>query len=179
VIGAIGRLHREKGMDILVRSFSHLAGDFPDLKLVIIGDGPEKENLRELVSRMNLSERVIFAGFLPEPEKYIPLFEAFVLPSRIEAMPIALMQAMAAGKAIVATNVGGVSELIADNQTGFLVPVEDEFLMTRAISRILRDPALSKKMGQAAKEKAAGEFSRDKMVDSYRRLYQSAVEGKI
>ena len=179
VIGAIGRLHREKGMDVLIRSFSHLAGEFPDFKLVIIGDGPEKENLRELVSRNNLSERVIFAGFLPEPEKYLPPFEAFVLPSRIEAMPIVLMQAMAAGKAIVASNVGGVCELIDDSQTGFLVPVEDELLMARAISRILRDPALSKRLGAAAREKAERRFSRAEMIDSYRRLYQSAAEGKI
>ena len=92
------------------------------MKLVIIGDGPEKENLRELVSGIDLRARVIFAGFLPEPEKYIPLFKAFVVPSRIEAMPIMLMQAMAVGKAIVASKVGGVSELIEDNQTGFLVP---------------------------------------------------------
>jgi glycosyltransferase involved in cell wall biosynthesis len=178
VIGAIGRLHREKGIDVLIRAFSRLASEMPGLSLLIIGDGPEKNSLEEMAKNSGIMDRIIFTGFLPEAEKYLPLFDLFILPSRIEAMPIALMQAMAAGKAIVATNVGAVSELVKDNESAMLVPPEDESLMSRAIAKLLRDPELSRKLGAAAKAKASSEFSLEKMIESYKKIYMDALEGK-
>jgi len=179
IIGAIGRLHREKGQDILLRSFSRLTGEFPELRLVIVSDGPERQNLEALAKSLGVGERVIFTGFVPEPEKYFSVFDLFVLPSRIEAMPMILMQAMAHAKPIVATNVGGVSELIDDNKTGILTPAEDESSMSRSIARILSDPELSKQLGAGAKMKAQKEFSLDKMIEAYRKLYVDLLEGKI
>jgi glycosyltransferase involved in cell wall biosynthesis len=88
------------------------------------------------------------------------------------------MQAMAAGKAIVATNVGAVSELVKDNESAMLVPPEDESLMSRAIAKLLRDPELSRKLGAAAKAKASSEFSLEKMIESYKKIYMDALEGK-
>ena len=178
VLGAIGRLHREKGIDLLLRAFHHLASEFPGLALVIIGDGPEKDNLVALAEKLRIRDRVSFTGFLPEPERFLPLFSVFALPSRIEAMPVVLMQAMAAGRAIVATRVGAVAELIDDSQSGLLVPSEDESLMTRAISQILRDPDLASKLGASARSKAEREFSLDKMNASYEKLYADLLQGQ-
>jgi len=178
VVGTIGRLHREKGTDVLIQSFSRLAGEMKDLRLVIIGDGPERENLMRLAKGLGLGDRVLFAGFLPEPEKYLPLFDLFALPSRIEAMPVSLMFAMAAGRAVVATAVGAVPELIEDNHSGLLVPAEDELQLARAMSRLLADPELSKKLGANARAKAEKEFSIDRMIGSYLKLYSDALGGK-
>jgi len=178
MIGAIARLHPEKGIDLLIRAFQHLASEFPDSRLVIIGDGPEKENLKKSAQSLGISSRVIFAGFQPDPEKYLSLFDLFALPSRMEAMPVALMQAMAAGKAIVAAKVGGVPELVADHQEGILVPAEDEFMLTRAISRLLREPELAKRLGENARAKAEREFSLEKMIGSYHQLYLGLIGEK-
>ncbi len=175
-IGAIARLHREKGIDLLVRAFHSLAGEFPDLDLVIIGDGPEKSKLEQMSKNLGISNRVRFAGFLPEPEQYLSLFNLFALPSRIEAMPVALMQAMAAGKAIVAAKVGGVPELMEDGKEGLLVPAEDESALSRAISRLLREPALAMALGAKAKERAGREFGLEQMLESYLALYQELTK---
>jgi len=179
IMGAIGRLHREKGQDILIRSFSRLTGEFPELRLVIVSDGPERQNLEALAKNLGLGERVIFTGFVPEPEKYFSLFDLFVLPSRIEAMPMVLMQAMAHAQPAVATNVGGVADLIDDNKTGILTPPEDDSSMSSAIARILRNPELSKQLGAAAKMKAEKEFGLEKMIGAYQKLYLDLLEGKI
>jgi len=171
IIGTISRLHSEKGIDILLRAFKHLAKDFPDSELVIIGDGPERARLLASAEKLDIKHRTHFTGFLPEPEKYLLVFDLFVLPSRIEAMPVALMQAMANGKAIVATKVGGIPELLEDNQQGLLVPAEDEFMLTRAISRLLHDPELAKRLGENARAKAEQEFGLEKMIADYKKLY--------
>lgn len=178
LLGAIGRLHREKGIDLLLRAFARLCPELPGLGLVVIGDGPERDNLAGLAEQLGIRERVLFSGFLPEPERFLPLFSVFVLPSRIEAMPVALMQAMAAGMAIVATRVGAVAELIDDEKSGLLVPAEDESRLAQAIRRILREPALAARLGAEAKSKAEREFSLDKMLASYEQLYTSLLEGQ-
>ena len=178
LIGAIGRLHREKGLDVLIRSFSRVANEIPGISLLVIGDGPEKMSLEKLANDLGMSGRIAFTGFLPEAENYLPLFDLFVLPSRIEAMPIALMQAMAAGKPIVATDVGAVSELVKNNESALLVPPENEMVMAEAISRLLRDPGLSQKLGAVAKSRAEKEFSLDKMIEAYNKIYMNALEGK-
>ena len=178
IIGTIARLHWEKGIDLLIRAFHHLASEFPETILVIIGDGPEKENLKELAENLGIRDRVIFTGFQPEPERFFALFDLFALGSRIEAMPVALMQAMAQGKAIVATKVGGVPELVEDNKEALLVPAEDEFMLTRAISRLLHDPKLAKRLGENARAKAEQEFSLKKMIESYQKIYLELIEDK-
>jgi len=178
VIGAIARLHREKGIDLLIRAFQALAKEFPELILVIVGDGEERENLEALVKNSGLEDRVIFTGFQEAPERYLDVFEIFVLPSRVEAMPITLLQAMSLGKAIVATKVGGIPELIEDSQEGLLVEAEDQFLMTRAISRLVKDQNLRKVLGEKAEARAIQEFGLEKMISSYRELYLGYLEGK-
>ena len=178
VIGTIARLHREKGIDLLIRAFQALAKEFPELRLVIVGDGEERENLEALSKNLRLEDKIIFTGFQETPERYLEVFEIFALPSRIEAMPITVLQAMSLGRAIVATKVGGIPELIEDNQEGLLVEAEDQFLLTRAISRLVKDQNLRKKLGEKAKARAIKEFGLEKMLSSYRELYLRYLEGK-
>jgi glycosyltransferase involved in cell wall biosynthesis len=178
VIGAIARLHREKGIDLLIRSFYHLAKNYPEATLMIIGDGPERQNLEKLCESLGPKKKIVFTGFQPDPHRYFCLFDIFALASRTEAMPITLMQAMAWGLPVVATRVGGVSELIEDGEEGLLVPAEDEFLLTRSMSLILKDGELGKMLGANAQARALREFSLDKMIRAYKDLYLGLVKGE-
>ncbi len=147
-IFAIGRLHYDKGYDILIRAFSEIASRWPQLDLVIAGDGQEKESLETLVKELNLTERVMLVGVVLGEDKS-RLFhnsEFFVLPSRIEPFGITVTEAMANSKAIVASRVGGVPEFIIDGENGYLVPSENSEALAGAIERILLNQDKRKNM---------------------------------
>src|SRR5205823_4013374 len=118
VIGAIGRLAPEKGYDLAI----HALRDLPEATLVLVGDGSERERLEAIARELGVAERVQFTGWSDEPRRYLPGFDAFVLPSRQEGFPLAVVEAMLAGLPVVAADVGSVSEAVVDEETGYLVP---------------------------------------------------------
>ena len=178
VILAVGRLHRQKGYDYLIRAIATVKREIPSVKLLIAGEGEEENDLKNLVKSLDLSKEVILTGLCREVEKLLNFTELFVLPSLWEGMPNAVLEAMAAAKPVVATRVGGVPELVKDGETGILVPPEDPESLARAIVGLLRNTAQANSMGNAGRKRVQDHFSLTAMVTKTDSLYQKLLNTK-
>lgn len=159
-IVAVGRLSREKGYPHLLEAVAQVRDLCPPVELVIAGEGPDREALEVSARRLGVAERVRFAGHVDSIYPLLRGAEAFVLPSLHEGMPNALMEAMAAGRPLVATAVDGVLDLVTDGEEALLVPPGDGAALARALRTILTDPALADRLGRRARERiAAFDFS--------------------
>jgi len=127
VFGAVGRLDPMKGYDLALRAFREVSDRFParDLCLVLVGTGPAEPDLRAEAARLGLEDRVLFAGFTARPWEIYPAFDVFLLPSRVEGLPLSLLEAMAAGCCPVAMGVGGVPEILTSHELGWLIAAGD------------------------------------------------------
>jgi glycosyltransferase involved in cell wall biosynthesis len=147
----IGRLTREKGFDLLICAAAEARRPF---RLVLLGEGRGKKNLRDLAGRLGVADRVEFAGFHENPYAWLHNTAVFVLPSRYEGFPNSLLEAMALGVPCVATRCPtGPEEIVTDGVDGLLVPVEDPGALAAAIDRLLGDPELRERLGRAARER--------------------------
>lgn len=153
---AMGRLHREKGFDLLIEAFAGVAGRFPEWDLVVLGEGSEQENLQRLAAKLGISDRVRMPGFQRNPDVALGRADAFVLSSRYEGMPNALMEAMACGLPCVSFDCpSGPGELIENEINGLLVPAGDVAGLAEALGRIMADPRLRERLGEAARSISA------------------------
>jgi glycosyltransferase involved in cell wall biosynthesis len=144
VVGTACRLKKEKGVFELLRAFHGLSGRYPDLKLMYVGDGLEREVLERESRALNLEDRVIFTGFREDMEILYASMDLFILPSTCkEAFGRVLIEAMASGKPVIATETGGVPEIITDRVNGFLIPRKDESAISDAIEKCITDPEFS------------------------------------
>ena len=150
-IAALGRLEVYKGFDVLIKSFKSVSEKHPDHTLTIYGDGKEYDSLSALSRSLGIEDRVIFAGTDENAIQKISQSSVFVLSSRFEGMPNALIEAMASGVPCVSTDCDmGPSELIVNGENGLLVPVDDTEALTKAVDRILCDKTLSDKLSKNA-----------------------------
>jgi GalNAc-alpha-(1->4)-GalNAc-alpha-(1->3)-diNAcBac-PP-undecaprenol alpha-1,4-N-acetyl-D-galactosaminyltransferase len=148
---SVGRLAHQKGVDILLRAFSILANDFPQWTLAIIGDGPEGANLAALAEYLHLQQSVSFLGLVRDPTKYMLTASLFVMSSRHEGFPNALLEAMSCGTPVISTNCpSGPSEIIRDGIDGILVPTDDVEALAKAMRSLMADPELRQRLGKAA-----------------------------
>lgn len=170
-IGSISELHQNKGVDILIKSFSQVASDYPDVALVVIGGGEEKENLKKLVSKLGLQDRVHLLGFVDNARQYLQAFDVFTLTSRTEAFPYALLEAGLAGLPVIASNVGGIPEVITDGQSGLLTEPGDTEAISKAMESILGNPEKRDKLGKNLKQKVETDFSLEQMFNKTFSLY--------
>jgi glycosyltransferase involved in cell wall biosynthesis len=171
VIGAVGRLSPEKGYDVAIRALPNLAG----ATLVLVGDGSERPRLEALAVELGVSDRVELVGWSDEPRRYLPGFDTFVLPSRQEGFPLAVVEAMLAGLPVVAADVGSVSEAVLEAETGFLVPPEDAAALTDRLRDVLSNPALARKLGENGRERARANFTAEGMARSFEELYREIL----
>jgi glycosyltransferase involved in cell wall biosynthesis len=160
VIVSVGRLVEVKGHDILIDALALCAAARkpPDAHLVLVGAGPEQAALTARVAAAHLVERVHFAGLQPDPRPLLAAADLFCLASRSEAMCIAIIEAMGAGLPVVATRVGGNPEVVADGETGRLVPPEDPGALARALGELLAQPDLRRRYGEAGRARARAQF---------------------
>jgi glycosyltransferase involved in cell wall biosynthesis len=175
---AIGRLVPEKDHDTLIQAFALVAPDHPQAELWLVGEGPGRDNLQQLVNRCRLDGKV---HFLPGQADLRPLFHQaslLALSSVAEALPNVVLEAMAAGLPVVATEVGGVPEVVAPGETGWLVPPRDVPGLAAAISQLLADPQTRQAFGQAARRRVAREFSMAAMVRGYERVLEHLLAGR-
>ena len=150
---AVGRLAHQKGLDLLLSAFAEAAKDFPEWKLDIFGQGPLREELEKQRNQLGLGNRVHFRGITTDVYAELERSDIFVLPSRFEGLPNALMEAMAAGLPVIAADCKfGPAELITHQSNGLLVPVEDIPALTEALKQLMGDAALRRKLGTAASE---------------------------
>ncbi|WP_216901856.1 glycosyltransferase [Synechococcus sp. CCY 9618] len=153
---AVARLVHQKGLDLLIRALASLGGDSTcaDWRLVLVGDGPERAALAALAAREGVADRVLFEGFKSDPVRYMARASVFVLPSRFEGMPNALLEAMASGLAVVVSDASpGPLEMVDPGVNGLVVPSEDVEALADALGRLMADQALRERLGAAARQR--------------------------
>lgn len=174
-VGWVGRLIPIKGADVFLEAIGHL--DVSPLIVSIIGDGPERSRLEEIVRTKGLSERVRFHGAVPDAARYLGAFDVLVLSSRSEGIPITLLEAMAAGVPLVATRVGGVPEVVGEAEA-LLVRSEDHRALAHSIQSALQDPASAARRAAAATRQLHVNFGMDRWINAHDRVYDLIVSGR-
>jgi glycosyltransferase involved in cell wall biosynthesis len=149
VVGTVTRLQRQKGVEDFLAMAAKVSESM-DARFVVVGEGPDRESLEVLAATLGIADRCTFSGYSADVARELDTFDVFVLSSRWESMPLALIEAMEARLPIVATRVGGVPEMVRDEESGLLVDSGDPSAMASAVSRILRDPGLATRLSGAA-----------------------------
>ncbi len=178
VLGTVGRLFPEKGVDILLKSFCRLQKMFPDLFLLVVGDGPERGRLESLSESLGVGDHVFFTGVL---ENVVPAFrvmDIFVIPSLREGLPNVILEAIFFGKRVVATDVGSVPLVIEDGKTGMLVKPGSVDSLTKGIQRCLEQEAETLELVVRARERLDSEFTSELMVGKTEKIYIEVMEKK-
>lgn len=171
VIGAGGRLSPEKGFEVLIRAASRVCQLHSDVGFIIFGEGPCRKSLEEEVANCGLQDRVLLPGFCRELDRWIPHFDLNVLSSYTEGLPNILLESLAAGVPVVATDVGGNRELVQPGRGGRLVASGDVPGLASAIEEMLTTPALLVQEGQAGRDLVAREFSFSRQAERYCQLF--------
>jgi len=178
VVAYAGRLVGKKGVDVLLRAMSLVAASHPECRLLVAGDGPDRRALAQLVSTAGVDSHVVMLGHLGAAELAHALAGAWVLavPSLYdEPFANTAIESMMRGTAVVASQAGGLTEIVAHGRTGLLVPRGDVTALAQAIDRLLSDRALAESMGSAARSAALASFSDRRMVDEFVAVYRSIV----
>ena len=174
VCGYVGRLAKIKHVDLLVRAFARAAALEPHARLLIVGDGECRAELEQLTTSLGVGGRVYFAGWQTNLADVYGAMDIVALSSRNEGTPVALIEASAAGRAIVSTAVGGVADVVRADQTALLVPDDDEDALAAAMGRLFTDRALRERLGAAARQESAGRFGSARLVDDLDGVYRRA-----
>lgn len=176
LIGTIGRLSPVKGQRCLIEAFASLASNRRDIELLVAGEGPEESALKELTRSLGLESIVHFAGSVIDTRDFLAIMDVFVLPSIKEGLGMALLEALASGKACVASDVGGIGNVVDNGSSGLLVPVGDISAMAGAISGLLDDGDLRRRVGDAGRAVARERFSLDHMADKVIEVYKEVLQ---
>lgn len=179
LLGAVGRLEPQKGITHLLTAMALLGQSVPDAQLWIIGDGPERAALSKQAADAGLDNRVHFLGRRNDVPAILRQLDLFVLPSLWEGLPNAALEAMAAGRAVVATRVHGTPEAVSENETGLLVPPADPVALADAIARLIADSNLCARMGAAGRSRVAEHFNMRQMVEQTQALYRQVLGGDV
>ena len=171
VVGSVGRLTYQKGFDILIQAFAMLPGT--DCFLLIVGEGEEMENLQQLSQDLGVDDRVILTDFRSDIPELLQIIDYYVQPSRWEGMPNTLLEAMASGRPIIASDVDGIRELIQNNEQGWLVPPENPVSLILAIIHVLEHKDEMLKFAHSARKRAENCFSVGKMLDKWEAVLSS------
>jgi glycosyltransferase involved in cell wall biosynthesis len=175
IVGGVGRLDPVKGFDLLLDAIALLAPQHPKLILALAGDGPARHTLQQQAARLGITDRVYFLGFCKDVRQVYAALDIFAMPSRCEALPYALLEAMTAQIPAVASRIGGVPEVVVPNQTGLLIPVGDSHALANALASLLSNPDLRQEMGRAARERIIQHFSEREMVAQTLALYRQLL----
>jgi len=171
VLGVVGSLYPVKGHRFLLEAMPEILGRWPKAQLLVIGRGELEVVLKEQVERLAIGANVQFLGMRQDVPRLLSLLDAVVLPSLSEGLSLALLEAMASGKPVVATEVGGNPELIDHGKTGFLAQPENTKDLAANLVKLLSDQGMMQQFGRQAAERARQHFSMGQMVDRYRDLY--------
>jgi glycosyltransferase involved in cell wall biosynthesis len=169
VVGSVGHLRREKNFSRLLRAFQ--AARIPDAHLLLLGEGPEGEGLKHQAEQAGIAPRVHFAGYRSDPLPAYRAMDLFALSSDTEQMPIALLEAMACGLPVAATDVGDVSAMLPGEQAQFVVPTADEEGLGAALARLGGDRDLRSRLGQRNHARVRERYTRNSMLAAYEELW--------
>ena len=168
MVGCVARLSGEKGVDVLLKA----AGRLPDVGFVIAGDGPEREGLHR-----QSPPNVQWLGRVPETKAVYAAAAVMAIPSRQEGQGIVALEAMASGKPVVASRVGGLAEMLTDGETALLVPVEDADALAAALTRLRNDPALRARLAANGRALVEETYDIRRMVEAVEQVYRTLAVG--
>lgn len=176
VIGTLGRLAPEKDQSNLLRALAMLQDLDPPAHLVLVGDGPLRQPLADLVARLGLSGRIHLVGSQHQVYPWLAHFTVFALPSLWEGLSMALLEAMAASRPVVASAVGGTLEALQHEGNGLLVPPADPAALAVALRRMLLEPALRQRLGASARRTIVSRFTLDRTLHQLEEIYQGPID---
>ncbi|MDZ7291258.1 MAG: glycosyltransferase family 4 protein [candidate division KSB1 bacterium] len=177
VIGTVTRLRAEKGNRYLIEAAPEVLREFPEARFIIVGDGPLRDELAALAKQLDLEGKLHFAGFVSEVAVALAAMDIFVMASLMEGFPFALAEAMAAGKAVVVTNVGGMKEMVQHEENGLLVPSANSSALAGALMSLLKNPGLSQQLRRAARERSQA-FSVERNVQALEAIYSELLASR-
>jgi glycosyltransferase involved in cell wall biosynthesis len=175
VIGCVSRWDPVKRFEILLEAVDRLAKHVPRLAVLLVGGGGEEARIRRLVAEKGIQDHIVFTGFLGNPMRVYGFLDLYVATSLKEGLPLAPLEAMAAGLPIVATDVPGHRDVVVKGETGLLVPAEDSAALADTIADLAADPARRRKMGEAGRQRVIDHFGIASMVAETARVYRRAL----
>jgi glycosyltransferase involved in cell wall biosynthesis len=178
VVGMVGRLSRQKAPEDFLRAAALVAQEFPEAIFLVAGDGPLRSRLERLAMALGIANQVRFLGFRDDIPLVMAALNVFVLCSLWEGLPLTVLEAMAASRAVVATAVNGVAEVVQDGCTGLLAPPQGVQQLAAHIAALLRDPARARAMGEAGRRRVCEQFSIERTVAQLSELYQELFRAK-
>jgi glycosyltransferase involved in cell wall biosynthesis len=175
-VGWIGRMTAVKRTDDVLVAFRRLRDSGIDACLCMVGDGPDRTQLERRAHELGVVRDTLFLGYQEDVAPYYAAFDALVLPSGNEGTPVSAIEALAAGRPVVATRVGGVPDVVRDGTDGFLVEVGATDDLADRLGRLARDPVLRERMGKEGRARVLPRYAVDRLVDDVDRLYRSLLE---
>ena len=178
VVGISAMFRPEKAYHVFFEGIEKVLPKIKNLKVLVLGFGPTKEHFESYCSKGPLKNIVKFMGFVEDVEKFLPLMDVFCLvPNKNEGFSNAILEAMAAGRPVIASDVGGNAEAVIHNETGIIIPPDDPDRLSQAILELYNNPEKRRHMGFKARERAADSFSLEKMIKEHERFYEAVFEG--
>jgi glycosyltransferase involved in cell wall biosynthesis len=171
-IGTISRLERIKNQTMMIKAFFEVKNQIPGIKLVLIGDGEKMQELKQLTRTLDIDDYVIFTGFINNPQRFIRLFDIFLLSSFSEGTSMTLLEAMSLGTPCVVTNVGGNPEVVENNVNGYVVPSDNVSLFSKSILDLLQNNKKRDEFAIMSRKKYLNDFTVSKMVSRYQKIYK-------
>jgi glycosyltransferase involved in cell wall biosynthesis len=175
MIGVVARLDWQKGFESLLAAVRQLSGRFAGLKVVIIGEGPDRQAIEQTIERHGLRDAVLLAGQQSNMPGVYAAIDIFVLPSLNEGLPMTVLEAMAASRPVIATRVGAIPKVVEDGKTGLLINPGDTAGLRDAMARLLSDAELCRRMVAQAHEWVARHYTADAMARQYRVMYEEVL----
>lgn len=179
IIGTVGRLHRIKGHKYLVAAFSKTIQQFPTANLLVVGDGDQREDLNQQITELRLNDSVHLLGSRDDVRAILQHIDIFVFPSLEEGLGIALIEAFVAGKPCIATNIGGIPEIIEDGKNGFLVPPSDSVTLAERILQLLRNKELCGKMASYSRQVVKDKFNIHDKTKTLEEFYLQSIKKRM
>ena len=175
VIGSVGRLNEVKRQDLLIEALATLRSRYPKLVLLLVGDGPERQNLEVLAKELGVADHVVFAGYQWAPQKFLACMNLFALSSRLEGLPLAMLEAWAAGLPVVSSDVGGIPKVLRHGVNGLMFPSGNVPKLAEAIEQLLTSPDTAKALGEAGRATVLESYTLDRMAEQYERYYREIM----
>ncbi|MHA1402955.1 MAG: glycosyltransferase family 4 protein [Candidatus Helarchaeota archaeon] len=174
---AVRKFYKRKGLQYLIQALPGVIDEIPDVKLILLGDGPLKKTLERQVKELNISNHVIFTGMVPNRKvpEYLAAADACLVPSLEEGFGVAAVEAMAMKKPLISTQAGGLREVV-DEKTTILVPPRDSQAIAQAIIRLWKNPEMRKKLGEAGRKKVLQKFNWNRAAREYIKLYNQILK---
>lgn len=178
VFGTVGRLDEQKGIDVLLKAFKRVTDSLSEVSLLVVGTGPDERSLKDLTAKLGLEEHVIFTGYQEDVHAMFQVMDVFVLASRWEGLPMVLMEAMMHSVPVIASDVGGVSELVIPEETGLLVRNGDITDLAAKMTRLYADKALAAKLAENGHGFIVRNFDITAQVKKIENVYHSLLRGE-